>query len=78
MPDVDPTAIATPPHVPHLRCLCDDYLCCDNGGPAVTCRSCSKDWPCPDWRSRHTSSQIYAQIRYVARKHFPGDAEIMW
>lgn len=65
------------PHAPHLRYLCEDPECCDNGCPTVTCRSCGEDWPCPDWRSRHTDGQIRGQIRYVARKRFPGDEHMI-
>lgn len=61
------------PHAPHLQYLCDDYDCCDDGCPVVTCRSCGQNWPCLDWRSRHTESQIQAQDRYVARKRYGAD-----
>jgi len=65
------------PHSPDLRYLCPDPECCDNGCPHVSCRACHEDWPCTDWRSRHTDSQIRAQILYVARKHFPGDEDMV-
>lgn len=65
------------PHAPHLRYLCDDYECCGNGCPIVTCRSCGQDWPCLDWQGRHTDSQVRAQVRYVARKDYPGDADMV-
>ena len=63
----------TTPHAPHLRYLCDDYECCDNGCPDVRCRACNQPWPCPAWRSRHTERQVIAQYRYRFRKHYPGD-----
>jgi hypothetical protein len=61
------------PHSPKLQYLCEDPECCDNGCPVVECRSCGKDRPCPDWQSRHTETQIQAQDRYVARKHWGND-----
>ena len=60
-------------HSPRLRYLCDDPDCCDNGCPQVLCRTSGGLWPCADWRSRHNSTQIIAEYRYVARKSFPGD-----
>jgi hypothetical protein len=63
------------PHAPKLDYLCEDPDCCDNGCPHVSCRSCGKDWPCPDWRGRHTADQIRAQRRYVLRKSWPNDPE---
>lgn len=66
-----------PAHAPQLRYLCEDPECCDNGCPDVSCRACTLEWPCPDWRARHTRRQIEAQVRYSARKHFPGDPH-MW
>lgn len=60
-------------HAPLLRYLCEDPECCDNGCPSVTCRECKQDWPCQDWRGRHSRARVLAQYRYVARKHFPGD-----
>ena len=65
------------PHAPRLEYRCEDPECCDNGCPDVSCRSCGQEWPCQDWRSRHTPSQINAQIRYTARKHFPGDEHMV-
>jgi hypothetical protein len=61
------------PHAPLLVHLCEDWDCCDNGCPDVTCRSCGQDWPCLDWQGRHTLSQITAQRRYVLRKSWPDD-----
>ena len=61
------------PHAPHLRYLCDDPDCCDNGCPDVTCHACGANWPCPDWISRHSRTRVIAQHRWVARKQFPGD-----
>ncbi len=65
--------MADRPHAPRLDYLCEEPDCCDNGCPVVTCRSCGQDWPCADWRSRHTLPQVLAQVRYVARKEYPGD-----
>ena len=64
-------------HSPALRYLCDDVDCCDNGCPSVRCRACGQDWPCPDWRERHTAAQINAQVRYVARKWYPSDPDMV-
>lgn len=64
-------------HAPLLMYLCTDPECCDNGCPHVSCRACKQDWPCADWRSRHNESQVRAQYRYVARKHFPGDERLV-
>jgi hypothetical protein len=65
------------PHAPRLEYLCYDYDCCENRCPRVTCRSCDEKWPCTDWRSRHTATQVEAQLRYVARKHYPGDPDMV-
>ena len=65
------------PHAPHLQYNCDDYDCCDNGCPVVTCRACGRKWPCPDWRSRHTEAQVLAQCRYVARKWWRNDPDMV-
>lgn len=65
------------PHAPRVDYLCDDIDCCWNGCPVVLCRRCHQDWPCDDWRGRHTSSQIRAQVRYSARKHYPGDPDMV-
>lgn len=65
------------PHAPTVKYLCDDYECCENGCPDVRCKACGQEWPCPDWRGRHARPQIEAQVRYVARKHFPDDPD-MW
>jgi hypothetical protein len=69
--------VADVPHAPRLRYLCDDNECCDNGSPDVRCRACGHHWPCPDWRSRHTPGQVLAQVRWVARKRYPGDEEMV-
>lgn len=63
----------TPPYEPRLRYLCEDPECCDNGSPDVSCRVCGKEWPCPDFIAAHTDAQVLAQVRYVARKIYPGD-----
>jgi len=60
-------------HSPLLQYLCDDPDCCDNGCPDVTCRACGEDWPCADWRSRHSHARVVAQYRYTARKKWGGD-----
>jgi len=65
--------VADVPHAPRLRYLCHDYDCCDNGCPDVRCRNCGEKWPCPNWRARHTPSQVTAEVRWVARKHYLGD-----
>lgn len=61
------------PHAPRFKYLCDDPNCCDNGCPDVSCRTCGGEWPCSDWRRRHTIGQIRRQTRYTSRKVFPGD-----
>ena len=63
------------PHAPKLEYLCDDYRCCENGAPSVTCRSCGRSWPCLSWQGRHTVAQIDAKRRWVARKYSPGDED---
>jgi hypothetical protein len=65
------------PHAPRLEYQCDDYECCPNGCPTVTCRACAEEWPCTDWQSRHTESQIRAQDRYVARKVWGRDTHMI-
>lgn len=65
------------PYAPKLDYLCDDPDCCWNGCPDVTCKTCGEEWPCPDYRAAHTPSQIAAQVRYVARKDYPGDPDMV-
>jgi hypothetical protein len=65
----------TVPYEPRLKYLYEDPECCDNGCPVVTCRVCGQDWPCPDFIAAHTDTQVLAQVRYVARKKFPGDPD---
>jgi hypothetical protein len=65
------------PHAPKLDYLCEDPDCCDNGCPHVSCRSCGKDWPCPNWRGRHTACQVVAQRRYVLRKTWGNDLHMI-
>lgn len=64
-------------YAPRLVYLCDDLDCCDNGCPHVTCRVCGKDWPCPDYIANHTPEQVEAQHRYVDRKDYPGEPEMV-
>ena len=68
--------MSQPPYAPVIKYLCDDEECCENGCPAVTCKSCGKGWPCPDYIASHTPVQVEAQHRYVDRKWF-GDDEGM-
>ncbi len=68
---------APAPHAPTLDYLCDDPDCCPNGCPRVTCRACGQEWPCADWRSRHTATQALAQHRYVARKWYGDDLDMV-
>lgn len=63
------------PYAPKLEYKCDDYECCDNGCPVVTCSTCGKDWPCPDYIEAHTDTQVRRQIRWVARTFDPGDED---
>jgi hypothetical protein len=65
------------PHAPKLDYRCEDYYCCDNGAPIVTCRSCGRLWPCLAWQETHTEAQLKAQRRWVARKHFPNNERMV-
>lgn len=64
-------------YAPHLVYLCDDYDCCENGCPSVTCRYCGKEWPCADYIANHTPEQVESQHRYVDRKWYPREPEMV-
>ena len=64
-------------YAPRLDYLCDDPECCDNGCPRVSCRFCGKEWPCPDYIASHTPAQVEAQRRYVDRKWYMGDTDMV-
>lgn len=66
-----------PLYAPRLYYACDDEECCDNGCPQVTCRVCGRVWPCPDYVAAHTPAQVEAQRRYVDRKWYPLDPDMV-
>ncbi len=65
------------PYAPLLEYLCEDPDCCDNGSPRVTCRVCGEDWPCSDYVDNHTAGQVTAQRRYVLRKVWGFDEQMI-
>ena len=64
-------------HAPELNYLCSDPDCCDNGCPRVRCTQCGRMWPCLTWQESHSAKQLAAKRRWVLRKHFPGDEDMI-
>ena len=64
------------PYAPDLQYMCFDG-CCENNCPIVTCKYCGQYWPCPDYIANHTPDQVEAQHRYVDRKWYGDDKEMV-
>ena len=62
---------------PKIVVLCEDEDCCSDGTEIVRCSFCKQDWPCDDYKDKHTEAQIEKEMRYADRIVHHNDEEIV-